>query len=85
MRNESVVRAIVELGGAWAFVRRHGLRVLQSAASLQIGGDAHGAEGMAADPNTRASSAARRWIMRQASTRFMAVAVSVPVRRDRDH
>jgi hypothetical protein len=32
----------------------HDLRVLQSAAGFKIGGDARGAEGMAADPGARA-------------------------------
>jgi len=35
-------------------VRRHGLRVFQSAAGFEIGGDARGAEGMAADFDARA-------------------------------
>ena len=44
-----IAGAIIELGGARAFVRRHGLSILQSAAGFKIGGDAGGAEGMAAD------------------------------------
>jgi hypothetical protein len=44
---------IIELGGARALVRRHGLRVFERAAGFKIGGDARGAEGMAADPGAR--------------------------------
>jgi hypothetical protein len=35
-------------------MRRHGLSIFQSAASLEIGGDASGAEGMTADADSRA-------------------------------
>jgi hypothetical protein len=60
-------------------VRGHGLRVLQGAAGFKIGGDARGAEGMAADPASRAEFGGAAWIMRQASTRFIGLSVSVPV------
>ena len=39
-------------------MRRHHLRVLQPAAGFQIGGDARGAEGMAADPDAELGGAA---------------------------
>jgi hypothetical protein len=70
--------AIIELGGARTFVRGHRLGVLQSAAGLEIGGDASGAEGMAADLGARTELGGAA--LDQASTRCMAVAVSVPVR-----
>lgn len=40
---------VVELGGERAFVRGHGLCVFESAAALEIGGDAGCAEHMAAE------------------------------------
>ena len=49
-----VAGAIIELGGARTLVRGHRLRVLQRSTGFQIGGDARGAEGMAADPGARA-------------------------------
>jgi hypothetical protein len=54
VERDLVAGAIVELGGARTFVRGHRLGVLQSAAGFTIGGDARGAEGMAADPGARA-------------------------------
>jgi hypothetical protein len=51
IERDFVASPIIELGRARAFVRRHHLRVLQPAAGFQIGGDARGAEGMAADPH----------------------------------
>ena len=45
-----------------------------------LGGDARGAEGVAADLDAHAEPPARRWIMRQASIRFIAFGVSSPVR-----
>src|SRR5258708_13200129 len=44
-----VVRAVVELGGAWAGVRGHLLGLFQCAVVGQVVGDAGGAEAMAAD------------------------------------
>ena len=41
-------------------MRGHGLRVLQSAAGFEIGGDARGAEGMAACPGTSGERHAKR-------------------------
>ena len=59
-------------------MRGYGLSILQRAAGFQIGGDARGAEGVWQPILARMpSSAARRWIMRQASTRFIAMVVSV--------
>jgi hypothetical protein len=46
--------AIIELGGARTFMRGHGLRILKRSAGFKLGGDARGAEGMAADPGARA-------------------------------
>ena len=80
IERDLVAGTVIELGRAWPLVRGHRLGVLQRAAGFEIGGDARGAEDIAADPGARAEPAARRWIMRQASTRFIAVAVSVPVR-----
>jgi hypothetical protein len=34
-----IARAVVEFGGAWAFVRGHGLGIFERAAGFQIGGD----------------------------------------------
>jgi hypothetical protein len=50
VERDLIAGAIVELCGSRAFVRGHGLRVFECAAGFQIGGDARGAEGMAADP-----------------------------------
>ena len=72
-----IAGAIVELGGARTFVRGHGLGVLQRAAGFKISGDARGAEGMAADPDSAcrvrrrgAGSCARRrrgsWLLPRA-------------------
>ena len=47
-----VAGAVIELGGARAFVRGHGLRVLERPAGLEIRGDPCGAKSMAADPNS---------------------------------
>jgi len=80
VERDLVAGAVIELGRARTFVRRHDLRVLQSAAGFEIGGDARGAKVWQPILARVPSSAARRWTMRQASTRFMAVAVSVPVR-----
>jgi hypothetical protein len=49
-----VAGAVIEFCRARAFMRSHGLRVLQRAAGFKIGGDARGAEGMATDPGARA-------------------------------
>jgi hypothetical protein len=54
IERDLVARAVIELRGAWAFVRRRDLSILQSAAGFKIGGDARGAERMAADPGSRA-------------------------------
>jgi hypothetical protein len=70
IERDLIAGAVVELGGARTFVRRHGLGVFERASGFQIGGDSGCPEGVAS----------RRWTMRQASTRCMAVAASVPVR-----
>jgi hypothetical protein len=49
VQRDFISRAIVEFCCPRTFVRSHGLRVFQSAAGFQIGGDARGAEGMAAE------------------------------------
>jgi hypothetical protein len=49
IERDHVGRAVVELCGARAFVRCHGLGVLERAAGLQVSGDARGSEGMTAD------------------------------------
>ena len=54
MERNLIAGAVIELRRTRAFVRGHGLRVLQSAAGFEIGRDAGGAEGMAADPDPRA-------------------------------
>ena len=54
-----VAGAVIEFCRARAFMRSHGLRVLQRAAGFKIGGDARGAEGVAADPGARAELARR--------------------------
>jgi hypothetical protein len=43
-----ITGAIVKLGGARAFIRRHGLGVFERTAGLEIGGDAGRAEDVAA-------------------------------------
>src|ERR1700722_15909069 len=48
-----IAGAIIELGRARAFVRRHRLSILQSAAGFKIGRDARGAKRVATDPNAR--------------------------------
>jgi hypothetical protein len=74
IKRNLIAGPIIELRCARAFMRRHGLRVFQRAAGFEIGRDPRGAKGMAADPY------ARRWTMRQASTRCIGVSVSTPVR-----
>ena len=54
IKRDLVAGAIVELGGARAFVRGHGLSILQSAAGFKIGGDPGCSESVAADPDSRA-------------------------------
>ena len=54
IERDLIAGAIVQLGGARAFMRRHGLRVFQSAAGFEIGGNAGGAKGMAANLGPRA-------------------------------
>ena len=49
VERDLVAGAVVELGRARRLVRRDLLRVLQRAAVLEVGGDAGGAEGVAAD------------------------------------
>src|SRR5207249_1624562 len=49
IERDLVARSIVKLRRARALVRRHFLRILQRAAGLEIGGNAHRPEGMAAD------------------------------------
>ena len=49
IERDRVVGTIVEFRRARAFMRGHSLRVLQRAAGFQIGGDAGGTEGVAAD------------------------------------
>ncbi len=44
VERDLVVGAVVELGGAGTLVGGHGLRVLEGAAIVEIGGDAGGAE-----------------------------------------
>jgi hypothetical protein len=50
VERDLIAGTVIEFGGARTFMRGHGLGVLKSTASFQIGGDARGAEGMAADP-----------------------------------
>src|SRR5215813_11811523 len=45
-----VTGAVIELGSAGAFVRRHALGVFQRAAGVHVGGDPSGPEGMTVDP-----------------------------------
>jgi len=49
IEGERIAGAVVQLGGAGRFVRGNGLGVLDGAAVFQVGGDAGGAEGVAAD------------------------------------
>jgi hypothetical protein len=79
IERDLVAGPVLEFCGTRAFVRGHGLSGFQRAAGFQIGRNSGGAEGMAADPARVPRSVARRWIMRQASTRFMGLSVSVPV------
>src|SRR5437763_5374946 len=46
---EPLLRAVVELGRARAFMRGHGLRVFERTAIAEIGGDAGGTKCMIAD------------------------------------
>ena len=47
IERDFVPRAVIELGGAWAFMRGHELDILQRAAGVHIGGDAGCLERMA--------------------------------------
>jgi hypothetical protein len=49
VQRDLIASAVVKLGRAGAFMRRHGLSVLQRAAGFKIGGDTRGAECMGAD------------------------------------
>ena len=49
IERDLIAGAIVELGGARAFVRGHGLRVLERPAGLEIGRDARSAKSVTAD------------------------------------
>ena len=61
IERDLIAGAVIELGRARGFARGDGLRVLERAAGLEIGGDARGAEGVAAALLARMpSSAARR-------------------------
>jgi hypothetical protein len=59
-------------------VGSHGLGVFECAAGFQVGRDASRVEGVASYFALKPRSAARRWIMRHASIRFIGVSVSVP-------
>jgi hypothetical protein len=78
VERDLVARAVIELGRARTFVRGHGLGVLQRAAGFQIGGDSLARKVWQPMLAGVPRSAARRWIMRQAS--FIGLSVSVPVR-----
>ena len=80
IERDLIAGAIVELGRARAFMRGHGLGVLQRAAGFEVGGDAGCSKRVTTDPDLHAKPAARRWIMRQASIRFIGFSVSAPVR-----
>ena len=54
IERDRVASAIVEFCRARAFVRRHGLGVLQRTASFQVGRDAGGPKCMIADPDLHA-------------------------------
>ena len=54
IERDLVAGTVIELGRAWPLVRGHRLGVLQRAAGFEIGGDARGAEDIAADPGARA-------------------------------
>jgi len=62
-----VGRSVVELGCAWGLVGGDLLRVLQRTAVLEVGGDAGGAEGVAAEErgldagNTAADAKHAQW------------------------
>ena len=49
IERDDVGRAVIELGRAGALVRGHSLGVLECTAGLEVGGDAGGAESVAAD------------------------------------
>jgi hypothetical protein len=54
IEGDLIARAIIELSGARAFVRRHGLCILQRAACLKIRRDSRCPEGVTADPDVQA-------------------------------
>src|ERR1700730_6442736 len=49
IQRDRIVGAVIELGGARALMCGHRLRVLESAAGLEVGGDAGRAENVAAE------------------------------------
>ena len=49
IQRDRIVGAVIELGGARALMCGHRLRVLESAAGLEVGGDAGRAEDVAAE------------------------------------
>jgi hypothetical protein len=65
VERDLIAPAIVELGGARALVRGHGLGLFERAAGLEIGGDAGRAEHMAAELDLETGFGMRRRIMPQ--------------------
>ena len=54
IERDRITRAVLELGGARAFMRRHRLGIFQRAAGFQVGRDPGGPERMAVDPRLEA-------------------------------
>jgi hypothetical protein len=63
IERDLIAGAVVELGGARAFMRGHSLGVFERAAGLEIGGDAGRAEHMAAELDLETGFGMRRRIM----------------------
>jgi hypothetical protein len=63
IERDFIAHAIIELGGARAFVRGHGLGVLERTADFETGGDAGRPEHMAASLILYPASAVRRRII----------------------
>jgi hypothetical protein len=79
-----VAGTVIKLGRARAFMRRHRLGVFEGAAGLKISGDPRGAEGMAADPGTRAEVGGAALDHAISVDGFIGLSVSVPVRPTAD-
>jgi hypothetical protein len=79
VERDLIAGAVVELGGARAFVHGHGLGVFERVAGLEIGGEPVARNTWQPSLILKPASAVRLRTMRYASMRFIGLSVSTPV------